>query len=535
MHPGGKSALLLSCMALVGCATTTSRVKIKAVSNPAEALSGSFEEIGLARAQLALGNVGVALEAFRKAHRDNPADVVPLAGIGDCYAAMGRFDIAQSSYEAALALSPHDPSLLLNLAVIFDREGKPDFAMAARAEASVAAETAKPPLKATATVSAVTPAAATRPVFKPVAAVGSITVDLPPARPADHALTPKVQPSAKVLNKVEAPAAISANAVEKGRSPEPALPAPKVSAPVALSSSITVALPAPPSPIQPDSATAETKARTSSPAPAIAHSTVASLAQPAPAVPPTSSPAPAIGHRPVASLVQPAEAARPTSKKAAAVAVSPAALTQPSQPVVAEPARSLAVQSTLPTPGKVPLTALPRPKLLAESLLATDDKLVASEPAPVQPAPVPNHAPVAQAALAPAGGPRLERLSSGEVALITTGKSIWRAPDNVQTASVEPRWVALAQTSRPNIQLLNAARSQGLAASARTVLSGRGWRKIAIGDASEIREKSVVLYPKGRESLGRRLAAQFGVSARLSQRDDVVLLLGRDVADKIGG
>ena len=74
-----------------------------------------------------------------------------------------------------------------------------------------------------------------------------------------------------------------------------------------------------------------------------------------------------------------------------------------------------------------------------------------------------------------------------------------------------------------------------VAASARTILSGRGWRKIAIGDAPVMRQTSVVFYPKNRAALGRRLAAQFGVAARMMDRDDVVLVLGRDAVGRVVG
>jgi hypothetical protein len=155
---------------------------------------------------------------------------------------------------------------------------------------------------------------------------------------------------------------------------------------------------------------------------------------------------------------------------------------------------------------------------------------------PAAPEPAPPHRRTdADAVMPDALTPRLERLSRGEVALVTTGKPIWRSSNDVRTASgTSVRWVALASaSSRPNVRILNAARSQGLAASARTVLFDRGWRKIAVGDAPAIRRESVVLYPKSREALGRRLARQFGVTAQVAERDDVVLVLGRDAVDRI--
>ena len=83
--------------------------------------------------------------------------------------------------------------------------------------------------------------------------------------------------------------------------------------------------------------------------------------------------------------------------------------------------------------------------------------------------------------------------------------------------------------ARPNIRVLNAAQRQGLAAGARTVLLDRGWRKIEIGNAGVVRERSLVLYPMSKQTLGRSLAAQFGFRARASsETKTLVVLLGRD-------
>jgi hypothetical protein len=57
----------------------------------------------------------------------------------------------------------------------------------------------------------------------------------------------------------------------------------------------------------------------------------------------------------------------------------------------------------------------------------------------------------------------------------------------------------------------------------------RGWRKIEIGDAPQIRESSLVLYPANRRILGRSLAAQFGYRSAVSNDiKELVVLVGRD-------
>ncbi|WP_294070618.1 LytR C-terminal domain-containing protein [Sphingomonas sp.] len=137
---------------------------------------------------------------------------------------------------------------------------------------------------------------------------------------------------------------------------------------------------------------------------------------------------------------------------------------------------------------------------------------------------------VVEAAAAP-DGPRLQRLSPGEVALLTGSEPAWRPQVVARTAqSVTVHWVALDDgAARPMVRLLNAARVQGLAARTRDYLVERGWRRVEIGDAYSVRASSIVLYPRDREAAGRSLAAQFGFRPGLSrQGQQIVVLLGRD-------
>jgi hypothetical protein len=344
-------------------------LEVRAIADSSAAIRGG-DVLAVARGQLRLGNVGLALEAFRKIQRDRPSDPAALAGIGDCYSAMGRLDLAQSNYEAALALAPKSPRLLNGLAEVLEREGQRSRAIAVRVEAAVAA---MPVVLA--------PAADRSPAAETVQAVhanaameqlqtGSITVTLPPPRPAE-----RLQADSTGLKQHLADFDI-----------EPP------------SSSVTVALP------------------------------------------------------------------------------------------------------------------------------------------PVAPVPVVRRPPALKAAASSSNGPRLERLSPGEVALVTSGRSLWLAQKVVRIASASVRWLPLSPPGpKPNVQVLNAARSEGLAASARAVLIERGWRRIAIGDADRVQRESVVLYPKERATLARSLAAQFGVGTRMVDGDRLILVLGRDKAQEIKG
>jgi hypothetical protein len=153
-----------------------------------------------------------------------------------------------------------------------------------------------------------------------------------------------------------------------------------------------------------------------------------------------------------------------------------------------------------------------------------------SPESPVRAAPVRSVAVEQRSPTGPA--PRLERLSLGEVALVTTGRPQWRAQLVQRTErSTTIRFVPLRTASaRPTgVRLLNAARSQGLAANTRKYLAGRGWQQIAIGDAPKVRQNSIILYPPSRRGTAQRLAAQFGFAiARRPEGSELVMLIGRD-------
>ena len=475
MNGGVKASLLLSCAVLAGC-TAAPAVEVRAIANPSAALSRGGDSVAVARGQLMLGNAGLALEGFRKAQRENPSDPAALAGIGDCYSAMGRFDLAQTNYEAALALAPRDRRLLLGLADVYEREGKTGRAMIARAQAAaLQPATAAAPQAAQASPKPVETAAAApmqprqASVAVPTPAIGSITVELPEARPADRVEALAATPAMPQLAEEEAPAAI----------PQPDENSPTQS-PLAVVAEVT---------------------------------------------PPLET-----------ALADPTEVAAGDPQLPAVLATAPEQLAPSKTSTVS----SVTVEMPTARPAeRLEPSAAPQPMPQIEEYAAGPTSVTAPLP-PARPAapPLPARDDRDDVAVALAPAPRLERLSRGEVALVTTAKPMWSTPGHVQMASATTsvRWVALESSrDRPNVRILNAARSQGLAASARTVLFDRGWRKIAVGDAPEVLRKSVVLYPKGREALGRRLARQFGVSAQIAERDDVVLILGRDSIRRIGG
>lgn len=134
-----------------------------------------------------------------------------------------------------------------------------------------------------------------------------------------------------------------------------------------------------------------------------------------------------------------------------------------------------------------------------------------------------------------ATGPRLERLSFGEVALITLPRTVPLARSAQRTAAVTAPAARTAKPARAAVHLLNAARRQGLAAQTRSLLERQGWRGIVIGDAPRTRLASLVLFPAGHEAAARRLAARFGAAVRQNEGGGgaIIVLLGRNAA--IGG
>jgi tetratricopeptide (TPR) repeat protein len=346
MHGGFKVLVVNGCLIAAGCVTDTGKLQVRAIPDQATSLRTGSGDLARAKALLALGSVGLALEGFRKTLRDQPTNAEAMAGIGACYAAMGRYDLAQTNYEAALAQAPQDTKLLMALADSLDAQGKNSEAATARADA--------------------------------VRTTGASPPNMSPPESAAAAAEPAPATVARLAD---------IRVQTDGRLAVP-------------SSSVTVRLPP----------------------------------------------------------ARPAESVKTRPLKAEEVTYS---------------------------------------------------------------------VPAAQTA-----APRLERLSTGEVALVTTGQPIWQPPSRTAPGATV-RWVPVqsAAAAATGIQVLNAARSGGLAARARSVLSDRGWRGIKIGDAPQMRASSIVYYPADRSALGRRLAAQFGIHTLLARETGgVVVLLGRDAA-----
>lgn len=513
MIRGGKFLLAGGCLAAAACVQTQS-VKVRAIADPSAKVRFSGGLLGEARGQLALGDVGVALETFRTLSRQQPENPDAYAGIAACYAAMGRYDVARQNYEFALAYAPNDPVLLTALASSLDRLGEADQAAQIRIEAArLSASPAAPPSLSQAEA---TPMAVPR--------LSSVTVKLPaPSRAASAPLASSRRP-------ILQPAAVPE------QTPEPAIAAPQLTPPeVKLSSA----------PLAPKWIELASSVEMEIPA-----------STEAPPAPTPAIAAPEAAPRPV-KLSSAAFAPKNTDLASNVKVSIPVEALLASTPDIAAPQLTKAAVRL----GWVPLT--PKKTQLASNVEMAIPAGEASAPSaaakmrePVMSVERPHETVIAEVDPPVESGPRLERLSSHEVSLVTTSAPVrvarsWpRLPQpslpgrtdvamNSTPARLEPRlasatpvrWVPLKYApSQATIQLLNAARAQSLAAQTRVALLGHGWHKIRIGNALKARQHSLVLYASARSAVAHRLAAHFGCRAvRTDRVQNVVVLLGRDI------
>jgi LytR cell envelope-related transcriptional attenuator len=467
----GGKVLLLSGCLVASGCVTDHTVQVRPISDPNSKLHFSGGLLAEGRGQLAIGAVGLALESFRTLQRQQPDNPEVYASIAACYAAMGRLDLTRTNLELALAYAPNDPALLQTLASTLDKLGETEQAAQVRTEVRMAAA---------ARAQSQSSAAPVTPLGVPRAA--SMTVKVPEAAPPPAvAAAPEQRIAAADLG----PAKVNLASFSLARIGKPALVA-----------RAEVAIPH-----------AEV-----SPA-------VLALAQ-----------TPADGAVAISSVPQ------------ARVDLHAASAERVQQHGFATIAPVLVVEAVEPTARVL------RPN---------------AQPAVPPPPPISRTAERQQEDASREAGPYLERTSLREVALITVAKPERqqklpsRSPELPRMAVIAPqladrpaaqpaprsllaaaavRWVPLRYAAPgQNVQLLNAARTNGLAARTRVTLVDRGWRKVAIGNARSVRQRSLVLYSPGRWHVAARLAAQFRCKAvRVASIKNVIVLLGRDAAFRRG-
>ena len=425
MERGTKFLISATVLTVAACGGESGKLEIR--STPTALAPGEHPvsfRVAEARGQLALGNVAYALEGFRKAWREDPNSVDALAGMADCYDRMGRFDLSRRNYEAALAISPSNLTLLAALASSLDQQG--DGAGAGKVRHEIALRAAAAKVQAT---------------------------QVAHVRPVDTVEEAEVE----LVRLVAAAAPVEA--VE--------------SAPVAAAAPVAPVVASPP------------------PTPVLAAS------PPAPAVTNTLAVLKSV------QVVAPVAVAVPVLAIAKAVATAP---------LRAEAPRAVAA-STL-------TVKLPQVRVAGHVT--------------VEAVAFPARATTITPATLPARGPHLERLSMGEIALISAPMPMWRPTTVAQTGpSTTVRFIPLREASTVPVQvrLLNAARVNRLAARTQSWLVARGWRGLGVGNADTVVAQSVILYPAGKRALAQTLSAQFGFAIKQrASGSQITVLLGRDAA-----
>ncbi|WP_265569676.1 tetratricopeptide repeat protein [Sphingomicrobium nitratireducens] len=474
------AASSLTALAVAACASD--KIEIRQIASPIQQGDMAVaDRLAEAAGQMRLGNIGLALESYRKALRTSPTSVGAHAGIARAYDQMGRFDLSMNHYQQALALRPDEPRLYRMLAASLKRQGRPVDAARVMAEAQTRAAALAAREEALATMASVeaeteAPAPMPAPVAEPEFDQAELTAERERVLAAAHA--------------------------------------------------------------RPDFAAEAIEARE---ALAAAEKALASLPErPVEFLGPPSRP----------ELVAGSLAVVPEPLRASGVTVRlPAAAARPMPQRVAAPARVMA--NAPKAPGV--RTKVVSGSLVTETVEFAPQRIAAPEPDLVAVA-----APVA------APGPRLERLSGGEVALVTSADPIWQEPPVVTLASAPERpelpadrpleirsdKVALLDMPKVARPLLNppaltrsavepapvllvaAGQSTRVAELAREHLDAQGLANVTIDRSPTARRHSILLYPKGRREEALVLARRFGfrIVAQPGPVTEMVLHLGSDAA-----
>ncbi len=133
----------LAFVAIGAASCTTGDVEVRPIKQPlAPGQQPANFRVAEGNSQLALGNVGLAVEAYRKALREEPDSVDAMLGLARCYDQMGRADLSRRHYEMALAVNPANTNSYAQFAQSLDSQGQRDEA--ARVKTELAARVVAP-------------------------------------------------------------------------------------------------------------------------------------------------------------------------------------------------------------------------------------------------------------------------------------------------------------------------------------------------------------------------------------------------------
>src|SRR5688572_2083588 len=102
MNGGAKLFTTAAVLVATGCGGERPELQIRPTAAPLSATAKPLPfRIAEGNAHLALGNVGLAIESFRKALREQPDSAEAMVGLALGYDRMSRFDLSRRYYESA--------------------------------------------------------------------------------------------------------------------------------------------------------------------------------------------------------------------------------------------------------------------------------------------------------------------------------------------------------------------------------------------------------------------------------------------------
>ncbi|MBW0144066.1 CHAT domain-containing protein [Sphingomicrobium clamense] len=510
-----KTGMLAATTALALAACAGPQVEVRQIASPLSQEDISVaDRLGEAHAMMRMGNVGLAIESYRKALRKSPRSALAHVGMARAYDRMGRYDLSLDHYQVALALSPEDPSMYAALSASLRAQGRPVDAARVMAEGR-----ARQIQQTDAVAETRIPAQFLGPPSAPELVAGSLNIVPKPlsAEAVTSGITVRL-PQPRRVEGPDAPALDNENIVASGKFDAPVVDL------VTLSPEAV-----PESGLRPD-------------APQIDAGSVQMAGR-------------NVGVVEIRSLQQgvsisdlPRSKASRPELVSAPLKVAEVKLEAPTVATLERPAEEIAV---MPAP-KLAMRTSPLPFVDAGPAPVVRDVPLAMaqgvEPTAANPAVLLNAPKVARRHPMPVATKRdrarLERMSSGEVALVTTATPAWESRPAYRSEVVDrTRTKTTVQFTRAKVEaapvmLIGAGNSMQLAERAKTRLVAEGVRVADTGKSSTARARSVLFYPKGREEDAKALVARFGfrIAAQAGPVEVMTLHLGKDAqAALLGG
>lgn len=131
-----RTAGLALLLAVGGCSTGDWSARARSEPAGPWAMHAANDPYERGKTHLRVGQLGLALEAFRTALRRDRASIASLNGMAVTYDELGRYDVSRRYFQQALELNPQAPETLNNIGRSLLRQGKFEAALPLLREAA---------------------------------------------------------------------------------------------------------------------------------------------------------------------------------------------------------------------------------------------------------------------------------------------------------------------------------------------------------------------------------------------------------------